>query len=120
MNREEHHAKADQLLEQARDAYDPVSRSQILAEAHVHATLALSAEPRPAWSGTDCVAQNHPRGRPCAVRAQAVRGGPQRASRTRRAAPVLPGYSPRQPPAEPEGMAGLPSGRRYCLLPLIE
>jgi hypothetical protein len=43
MNREEHHAKADQLLEQARDAYDPVSRSQILAEAHVHAILAPSA-----------------------------------------------------------------------------
>ena len=39
----EHHAKAEQLLEQARTTPDQISRREILAEAHVHATLALSA-----------------------------------------------------------------------------
>ena len=38
----EHHAKAEQLLEQARTTPDQISRREILAEAHVHATLALS------------------------------------------------------------------------------
>ena len=41
----EHHAKAEQLLEQARTTPDQISRSEILAEAQVHATLALSAPP---------------------------------------------------------------------------
>jgi hypothetical protein len=43
MNRADHHAKAEQLLEQARTTPDQISRSEILAEAQVHATLALSA-----------------------------------------------------------------------------
>ena len=38
----EHHAKAEQLLEQARTTPDQISRREILAEAQVHATLALS------------------------------------------------------------------------------
>ena len=41
----DHHAKAEELLGQARTAQDQVSLSLILAEAQVHATLALSAEP---------------------------------------------------------------------------
>ena len=41
----EHHAKAEELLEQARATPDQISRSEILAEAQVHATLALSAAP---------------------------------------------------------------------------
>ncbi len=41
----EHHAKAEQLLEQARTTRGQSSRSLILAEAQVHATLALSAPP---------------------------------------------------------------------------
>jgi hypothetical protein len=48
MNRADHHAKAEQLLEQARTTPDQISRSEILAEAQVHATLALSA---PAGTG---------------------------------------------------------------------
>jgi hypothetical protein len=39
----EHHAKAEQLLGQARGTPDQISRREILAEAQVHATLALSA-----------------------------------------------------------------------------
>ena len=39
----EHHAKAEELLEQARATPDQISRSEILAEAQVHATLAPSA-----------------------------------------------------------------------------
>ena len=41
----DHHAKAEQLLEQARTENDSIRRSLVLAEAQVHATLALSAEP---------------------------------------------------------------------------
>jgi hypothetical protein len=43
----EHHAKAEQLLEQAHTEHDSTRRSQILAEAQVHATLALIAAPTP-------------------------------------------------------------------------
>lgn len=43
MNRADHHARAEQLLEQARTTPDQISRREILAEAQVHATLALSA-----------------------------------------------------------------------------
>jgi hypothetical protein len=39
----EHHAKAEQLLDQAHAEQDSVRRHLILAEAQVHATLALSA-----------------------------------------------------------------------------
>jgi len=39
----EHHARAEQLLEEARTTQDQISRRLILAEAQVHATLALSA-----------------------------------------------------------------------------
>jgi hypothetical protein len=39
----EHHAKAEQLLDQAQAEQDSFRRSLILAEAQVHATLALSA-----------------------------------------------------------------------------
>lgn len=41
----EHRAKAEQLLEEAHTTQDQISRSLILAEAQVHATLALSAPP---------------------------------------------------------------------------
>jgi|HubBroStandDraft_6_1064221.scaffolds.fasta_scaffold891206_1 hypothetical protein len=41
----EHHARAEQLLDQAHAEQDSVRRGQILAEAQVHATLALSAPP---------------------------------------------------------------------------
>jgi len=37
----EHHAKAEELLEKAHTAGDQISRGLILAEAQVHATLAL-------------------------------------------------------------------------------
>jgi hypothetical protein len=43
MNRTQHHAKAEELLEQAHATPDQISRSEILAEAQVHATLVLSA-----------------------------------------------------------------------------
>lgn len=43
MNRAQHHAKAEKLLDQAHDAGDQISRSLLLAEAQVHATLALTA-----------------------------------------------------------------------------
>jgi len=39
----EHHAKAEQLLDQAHAEQDSIRRGLILAEAQVHATLALSA-----------------------------------------------------------------------------
>jgi hypothetical protein len=39
----EHHARAEQLLEEAHATQDQISRRLILAEAQVHATLALSA-----------------------------------------------------------------------------
>src|SRR5256885_14298778 len=39
----DHHARAEQLLGQAPKEQDSIRRSQILAEAQVHATLALSA-----------------------------------------------------------------------------
>ena len=39
----EHHAKAEQLLDQAQAEPDSIRRTQILAEAQVHAILALSA-----------------------------------------------------------------------------
>lgn len=39
----EHHARAEQLLEEARTTQDQISHRLILAEAQVHATLALSA-----------------------------------------------------------------------------
>jgi hypothetical protein len=39
----EHHAKAEQLLDQAQAEEDSFRRAQILAEAQVHAILALSA-----------------------------------------------------------------------------
>jgi hypothetical protein len=39
----EHRAKAEQLLEEAHATHDQIGRSLILAEAQVHATLALSA-----------------------------------------------------------------------------
>jgi hypothetical protein len=42
-NAGEHHAKAEQLLEQAHAEQDSIRRHLILAEAQVHATLALSA-----------------------------------------------------------------------------
>jgi hypothetical protein len=43
MNRTQHHEKAEQLLSDAHGERDSIRRSQILAEAQVHATLALSA-----------------------------------------------------------------------------
>lgn len=45
MNGAEHHDAADRLLLEARTVQDGLRRSQILAEAQVHATLALSAAP---------------------------------------------------------------------------
>jgi hypothetical protein len=45
MNRTQHHEKAEQLLADARKEPDDTRRGQILAEAQVHATLALSAAP---------------------------------------------------------------------------
>ena len=45
MNRAEHHDAAERLLEQARTEQDSIRRSQILAEAQVHATLAAGAAP---------------------------------------------------------------------------
>jgi hypothetical protein len=51
----EHHTKAEQLLEQARTERDSIRRGLILAEAQVHATLALGdpGEMGPASSGQD-------------------------------------------------------------------
>jgi len=43
MDRSEHHATAEQLLERARTVQDQSRRSMILAEAQVHAILALAA-----------------------------------------------------------------------------
>ena len=43
MDRTQHHEKAEQLLSDAREEPDSIRRSLILAEAQVHATLALSA-----------------------------------------------------------------------------
>jgi hypothetical protein len=45
MNRTQHRAKAEHLLEEAHTTHDQISRSLIPAEAQVHATLALSAPP---------------------------------------------------------------------------
>ena len=71
MNRADHHAKAEQLLEKARTTPDQISRSEILAEAQVHATLALSAAtrtspPGPGQAQTGSTAR--PRGRVRACR----------------------------------------------------
>src|SRR5215467_12096575 len=54
----EHHARAEELLEQARTTPDQISRLEILAEAQVHATLALSAQAGegPPGQGQDRVA----------------------------------------------------------------
>jgi len=54
----EHHAKAEHLLKQLPDVQDSVRRSQILAEAQVHATLALSDAP-----GTSPPGQGQPESR---------------------------------------------------------
>jgi len=43
MNGAEHHREAERLLSEARKEQDSIRRSQILAEAQVHATLALGA-----------------------------------------------------------------------------
>jgi hypothetical protein len=45
MNRADHHQEAERLLLKAPEEQDSVRRSLILAEAQVHATLALSAAP---------------------------------------------------------------------------
>jgi hypothetical protein len=75
MNKTQHHEKAEQLLADARNEPDSIRRSQILAEAQVHATLALSA-----------VTVAAPRG--------PGRGG---AGDTRRAGPVHPIGAPADP-----------------------
>jgi hypothetical protein len=51
MNRADHHHEADRLLSEARKEQDGLRRSQILAEAQVHATLALIAAPATIPSG---------------------------------------------------------------------
>ena len=43
MNRTQHYERAEQLLEEAHTTHDQISRRLILAEAQVHATLALGA-----------------------------------------------------------------------------
>lgn len=48
MNGADHHQEAERLLSEARKEQDGIRRSQILAEAQVHATLALGA---PAGTG---------------------------------------------------------------------
>ena len=71
-NAGEHHAKAEQLLEQARTEQDSIRRHLILAEAQVHATLALSAPARTSLPGpgrgeagdTRRTEQVHPLGTP--------------------------------------------------------
>jgi hypothetical protein len=45
MSVQEHHREAERLLEKARTARGQANRSELLAEAQVHATLALSAAP---------------------------------------------------------------------------
>jgi hypothetical protein len=45
MDKQEHHREAERFLERAHTERDQISRSQLLAEAQVHATLALSAAP---------------------------------------------------------------------------
>ena len=46
MNRSEHHREADSLLAKARTTEDALYRGMLLAEAQVHATLALGAPVR--------------------------------------------------------------------------
>jgi hypothetical protein len=60
----EHHAKAEQLLDQAQAEQDSFRRGQILAEAQVHATLALSAPAGkgPAGPGQDRAADTQSTG----------------------------------------------------------
>jgi hypothetical protein len=66
MNKSEHHAKAEQLLEEAaRTGPDQISRSQLLAEAQVHAILALSAPAEESPPGT---------GQPETISSAATRG----------------------------------------------
>src|SRR5215472_653098 len=68
----DHHAQAERLLEQARAEQDSIRRAVILAEAQVHATLALSAgtgtaRPGPGRgeaSDTRRTGQYHPLGTP--------------------------------------------------------
>ena len=52
-NAREHHAKAEQLLKQADTTKDQTSRRLILAEAQVHATLALTAPA--SWPETETI-----------------------------------------------------------------
>lgn len=44
-NSSEHHIQAEELLVRAGKEHDSIDRSQLLAEAQVHATLALSTQP---------------------------------------------------------------------------
>ena len=95
MNRAEHRAKAEQLLDQARDAGDQISRSLLLAEAQVHATLALGdpGEMGPAGPGKDQAADTKSTG--------AAHSGMRKAGDVRPAAPA--GFSER---ASPESRPG--------------
>ena len=45
MDRADHHQEAERLLSEAHEEHDSIRRSQILAEAQAHATLALSTLP---------------------------------------------------------------------------
>jgi hypothetical protein len=121
----EHRAKAEQLLEEAHTTHDQISRSLILAEAQVHATLALSA---PAGDGPPSPGQAQTGSTASIGEARPVvpAGGdefpvlphvPPRATRRRtrrddptRTAPLTvtgkrpePANRPVRPPAEPAG-----------------
>lgn len=95
----EHHAKAEQLLEQAHTAQDQISRSQLLAEAQVHATLALSVAPGTSPPGQG---QPEPRGTTRDVNLAPSTLKPHETGRTRPARPARPpGDTTAQTPAKP-------------------
>ena len=127
MNRSEHHAKAEQLLEQARTENDSIRRSLILAEAQVHAALALSAEPGTSPPGPEPKTRSTARGeelQPAVIKpytpytpfgrkpvGSAAPGETTPAKGTlpqRRPVPGYPGQQPAPPAAAPPGQTPTP------------
>jgi hypothetical protein len=106
MNRTQHYERAEQLLEEAHTTHDQISRRLILAEAQVHATLALSAAP-----GTSPPGQGQPesRGTTRDVDLAPSTLTPYETGRTRPARPARPpGDTTAQTPASQTSPLGHP------------
>jgi hypothetical protein len=115
MNRADHHQEAERLLSKAPEEQDSVRRSLILAEAQVHATLALSAPAGkgPAGPGQDRVADTKSTG---AAQSGIPEGGHLDVARPAGIYPSVPGGFPG--PASPESRPGpLPMREEELNLP---